>query len=161
MESPFVVFGANVLDDSEAHSKCFVVSLFSYYQLHFTPRNINSVETNALEEFLAKNRFSDYLQSFLECGYDDLFFIMNLDESDILEMLKDVGMTKVGHVKKFVAVWKAKKFSPVESHQESSKSQQETSATLPTRCKFHFIIAFLSLHALIWVVGHQLWLGTD
>ena len=52
-----------------------------------------------LKSFFAKNRFSDYLESFLECGYDDLLFIMKVDESDILEMLKGVGMTKVGHVK--------------------------------------------------------------
>ena len=54
--------------------------------------------------FLAKNRFSDYVEKFLEGGCDDFSFIINLDESDILEMKKDVGMTKVGDVKMFVAM---------------------------------------------------------
>ncbi len=40
----------------------------------------------------------------------DFSFLINLDESEIQEMLEDVDMTKVGHIKKFVAVWKVKKF---------------------------------------------------
>ena len=86
---------------------------------------IDDFETNTVEVFLAKNRFSDYIEKFLEGGCGDFSFVINLDESDILEMQKDVGMTKVGGVKKFVA----------------AKIQKETSAGLPTRCKFHFYLA--------------------
>ena len=70
---------------------------------------------------------------------------MNADESDILVMLKDVGMTKLGHIKRFVAMWKVKKFSPAESQQDSSKIQKDARANLPTKCKFHLIITDLVL----------------
>ena len=56
-------------------------------------------------------------------------------------------------VKKFVVVvWKAKKFSPAESHQESSKIQKETSINLPTRIKFHFIITDLVFSTIFWAI---------
>ncbi len=74
-------------------------------------RNMDDFKNNALEASLAKNLFSDYLEKFLECGNDHFSFLINLDESEILEMLEDVGMKKVGNIKKFVAVWKVKNVS--------------------------------------------------
>ena len=53
---------------------------------------MDNFEINTLAAFLAKNRFSDYLENCLECGYDDFSLIIDLDESDILEILKGVGM---------------------------------------------------------------------
>ena len=76
--------------------------------------------------FLAKNRFSDYVEKFLEGGCDDFSFIINLDESAILEMQR-----MAWNVKKFVA----------------AKFQKETSASLPTRLgvSFIFILRFFGL----------------
>ena len=64
--------------------------LFSYQQLcQLCMHIIDDFETNTLEVFLAKNRFSNYVEKFLEGGCDDFSFIINLDESAILEMQKD------------------------------------------------------------------------
>ncbi len=83
--------------------------------------------SSTLEQFFAKNRLSDYLNQFIESGYDDMSFILDTNEAEVFDMLKDGEVTKVGHIKKFIAVWKAAKFSD-NLHENSSAGNENEKA---------------------------------
>lgn len=63
-------------------------------------------EIDKVEEFLEQNNLSQYLDKFIEEGYDNFGQIISMaDSAEELEgLMKDVGMFyKFGHRKRFVA----------------------------------------------------------
>ena len=62
----------------------------------------------SVAELLNSCRLSEYADAFEDNGYDDVLYICDaacgLKDADLEPMLDDVGMTKVGHRRKFLTV---------------------------------------------------------
>ena len=58
----------------------------------------NSDQRNLIKEMLERFSLQSYFESFIENGYDDLQFLKQMSDSEVDTLLKDIGMTKNGHV---------------------------------------------------------------
>ena len=83
-----------------------------------------SAVQHPLMKFLVENTLEQYFESFVDNGYDDLEFLTKMDESEVLEMLQECDVNKKGHVKKFIAILKAKKYTNEKTHEEMKEQQQ-------------------------------------
>ena len=59
---------------------------------------VNSDQSNLIKEMLERFSLQSYFESFIENGYDDLQFLKQMSDSEVDTLLKDIGMTKNGHV---------------------------------------------------------------
>ena len=51
-------------------------------------------------QFLLRMDLSEYTDAFESNGYDDLPFLAQLDAPQLEQVAHDVGMVKIGHIKK-------------------------------------------------------------
>lgn len=57
-----------------------------------------------IREFLAKNNLSQYVNKFIELGYDDLTQLLDMSSDEITDVMKEVTLyDKPGHRKRFVS----------------------------------------------------------
>jgi hypothetical protein len=57
-----------------------------------------------IRTFLEKNNLSQYVNKFMELGYDDLNQLLNMQPEEIIDVLKEVALyDKPGHRKRFVS----------------------------------------------------------
>ncbi len=57
-----------------------------------------------IRTFLEKNNLSQYVNKFLELGYDDLKQLLDMQQEEIIDVLKEVALyDKPGHRKRFVS----------------------------------------------------------
>ena len=61
----------------------------------------NSDQSNLIKEMLERFSLQSYFESFIENGYNDLQFLKQMSDSEVDTLLKDIGMTKNGHVMRF------------------------------------------------------------
>ena len=58
----------------------------------------NSDQSNLIKEMSERFSLQSYFESFIENGYDDLQFLKQMSDSEVDTLVKDIGMTKNGHV---------------------------------------------------------------
>ena len=59
----------------------------------------NSDQSNLIKKILERFSLQSYFESFIENGYDDLQFLKKqMSDSEVDTLLKDIGMTKNGHI---------------------------------------------------------------
>ena len=60
-----------------------------------------STATRTVSEWLKSINLGQYYEKFENEGYDDLEFLVKLDENEVKDLFINVGMSKSGHIVKF------------------------------------------------------------
>ena len=68
-----------------------------------TAMSSSSKNENEVISFLSEHNLSQYLESFINNGYDDMQQLVSLSQEELEEVVSDVGMTMEGHIKRFIA----------------------------------------------------------
>ena len=63
----------------------------------------SSKNENEVISFLSEHNLSQYLESFINNGYDDMQQLISLSQEELEEVVSDVGMTMKCHIKRFIA----------------------------------------------------------
>ena len=64
---------------------------------------MSSSSKNESEVMKKKHNLSQYLESFINNGYDDMQQLVSLSQEELEEVVSDVGMTMKCHIKRFIA----------------------------------------------------------
>ena len=64
---------------------------------------MSSSSKNEVISFLSEHNLSQYLESFINNGYDDMQQLVSLSQEELEEVVSDVRMSMKGHIKRFIA----------------------------------------------------------
>lgn len=74
-----------------------------------------STARRTVSEWLKSINLGQYCEKFESEGYDDLEFLVKLNENEVKDLFIDVGMSKSGHIVKFKKSLFELQSQPVES----------------------------------------------
>eukprot|EP00794_Sanderia_malayensis_P004482 gene4482-5075_t len=88
-----------------------------------------------LKAFLENVQLEQYMKNLVENGYDDVKFMLTMEENEVKEMLAEANIEKKGHIKKFIAALKIRKCINIKQIASQDHSTAPPSVEIPAIVK--------------------------